>query len=276
MFYTRIQVVCSSDWAEILMAEVAEAGFDTFMETEKGFEAYAEQDRFDAARLDSIREKYQTIASAVFFQDKVKKENWNELWEKNYQPVIVENQCLIRAAFHQPDKTYPYEIIITPKMSFGTGHHATTYLMIKNQMKINHQGLRVMDAGTGTGILAIMACKRGALFVDAFDTDDWSIENGNENIQLNQCTNVRIRKGTINSLTFEEPFDIILANINRNVLVEEMPLYARHLKREGYLLISGFYVQDIPEIEKTAQNYNLIKQASDERDSWACLLFAKQ
>lgn len=276
MFYTRLQVVCSSDWAEILMAEVAEAGFDTFMETDKGFEAYAEQNHFDAARLERIREKYQESASAVFFQDRVKKENWNELWEKNCQAVVVEEQCLIRAAFHQVEKKYPYEIIITPKMSFGTGHHATTYLMIKNQMNINHEGLRVMDAGTGTGILAIMAFKRGASFVDAFDTDDWSIENSTENIQLNHCENVRIRKGSVSTLSFEEPFDIVLANINKNVLTEEMPRYAQLLKPSGHLLISGFYIADIPDIEKAAQQSGLNKKGSDERDNWACILFVKQ
>ncbi len=276
MFYTRLQVVCSPDWAEILMAEVAEAGFDTFMETEKGFEAYAEQNRFDAARLERIREKYQEPASAVFFQDRVKKENWNELWEKNYQPVVVEEQCLIRAAFHQPEKKYPFEIIITPKMSFGTGHHATTYLMIKNQMNIGHTGLRVMDAGTGTGILAIMADKRGAAFVDAFDTDDWSIENSTENVQLNQCKNVRIRKGTISTLSFEEPFDLILANINKNVLMKEIPEYAALLKPAGQLLISGFYAADIADIEKVAQHHGLSRRVTDERDNWACMLFVKQ
>jgi ribosomal protein L11 methyltransferase len=271
-----LQVVCSPQWAEILMAEVAEAGFDTFMETDKGFEAYAEQNRFDVARLESIREKYQEQASAVFFQDRVKKENWNELWEKNYEPVVVEDQCLIRASFHRPEKKYPYEIVITPKMSFGTGHHATTYLMLKNQMKISHAGLRVMDAGTGTGILAIMADKRGAAFVDAFDTDDWSIENSTENIQLNQSTNVRIRKGTVSTLFFEEPFDLILANINKNVLVEEMPKYAAQLKPAGLLLISGFYVADVPDLEKVAQFHGLIRQSTDERDNWACVLFVKR
>lgn len=277
MFYTRLQVVCAPDWAEILMAEVAEAGFDTFMETDKGFEAYAEQNRFNAARLEYIREKYQEQASAVFFQDRVKKENWNELWEKNYQPVVVENQCLIRASFHQPEKKYPYEIIITPKMSFGTGHHATTYLMIKNQMKIRHAGLRVMDAGTGTGILAIMACKCGADFVDAFDTDDWSIENSTENIQLNQCANVvRIRKGKVSTLSFEEPFDLILANINKNVLVEEIPEYATLLSSGGHMLLSGFYVSDVQDIEKIAHQYGFISKATDEHDNWACVLFVKQ
>lgn len=275
MFYTRLQVVCSPDWAEILMAEVAEAGFDTFMETDKGFEAYAEQNRFDAGRLERIRHKYQEKASAVFFQDRVKKENWNELWEQNYQPVIVDNRCLIRASFHQPEKSYPHEIIITPKMSFGTGHHATTYLMVKNQLGISHEGWRVMDAGTGTGILAIMACKRGAAFVDAFDTDDWSIENSTENIQLNECKNIRIRKGMISTLTFEEPFDLILANINKNVLLAEMPHYGQHLKPGGRLLVSGFYTDDIPELLHAAQQQGLRKQHTDARDNWACLLFIK-
>src|SRR4051812_2597100 len=201
------------------MAEIAEAGFDTFMETDEGFEAYAEDSKQDDAQLDYIKQKYNSIQPLLFFFEKIKKENWNEQWEKNVEPIIVDNRCLIRAEFHKISEKYPYEIIITPKMSFGTGHHQTTYLMVKAQLDIDHTNKKVMDAGCGTAILSVMASMRGAQNVDAFDIDDWSIENGMENAARNGCDNIRIRKGTIRDFQWHQKFGIILANINKNVLL---------------------------------------------------------
>src|SRR6187402_2312625 len=211
MYYTRLQVICDPDFSEILMAEIAEAGFDTFMETEKGFEAYVELKKFDNELLAQIQEKYKHIKPLLFFRDKIQKQNWNEEWEKNLQPIIVDDKCLVRAEFHKLDKTYPYEIVITPKMSFGTGHHQTTYLMLKSQMKMDHTNKRVMDAGCGTAILSIMASKLGAKEVEAFDIDEWSVENGNENTEVNHCYNINQQQGKLSELTFDSNFDIILA-----------------------------------------------------------------
>ncbi|HCW06704.1 MAG TPA: 50S ribosomal protein L11 methyltransferase, partial [Cytophagales bacterium] len=187
MFYTRLQIVCDPEFSEILMAEIAEAGFDTFMETEKGFEAYAE--KFDPEMIELIKKKYHHVSPLLFFEDKVEKQNWNKEWEKNVEPIFVDDQCLVRAEFHEIKKKYPYEIIITPKMSFGTGHHQTTYLMLRNQMKMDHRNKRVMDAGSGTAILSIMASKLGAKSVEAFDIDEWSVTNGQENAEINKCSN---------------------------------------------------------------------------------------
>ncbi|HTE30125.1 MAG TPA: 50S ribosomal protein L11 methyltransferase, partial [Chryseolinea sp.] len=159
MYYSRLQVICDPDFSELLMAEIGEAGFDSFLETDTGFEAYVEMEKYDKDHLQAVKEKYSLQTKVIFFQDRIQKQNWNEEWEKNYHPIVVDNRCLIRAEFHQIDQKYLHELIITPKMSFGTGHHQTTYLMVKNQMDIDHKKKRVMDAGCGTAILSIMASK---------------------------------------------------------------------------------------------------------------------
>lgn len=257
------------------MAEVAEAGFDTFMENEKGFEAYTEEKKADLALVEIIKEKYQHVQPLIFFQDKVHKQNWNEEWEKNVDPVVVEDTCLIRAEFHKIEKKYPYEIIITPKMSFGTGHHQTTYLMVKNQLNVDHANKRVMDAGCGTAILSVMASKRGAKSIEAFDIDDWSIENGEDNARLNGVTNIRIRQGTIRDFKWDGKFDIILANINKNVLLDEIGIYSKNLVAGGFLLLSGFYTHDIEDLLAEAQKHGFEYQRRDDRETWASLLLKK-
>lgn len=272
MFHTRLQVLCDPEFAELLMAEIADAGFETFMETDKGFEAYVELENYDKEQLQEIQEKYSAQTPVIFYQDRIEKQNWNEEWEKNYQPILVDDKCLIRADFHQPDKKYPYEIIITPKMSFGTGHHQTTYLMVKNQMDMDHNGKRVMDAGCGTVILSIMAAKLGASTIEAFDIDDWSVVNGLENISVNRCSNINLQQGKIDSFTFEGTFDIILANINKNVLLDEMGAYRNYMKPDSMLLLSGFYEKDIPDLLEAGKNFGLNEIRRDSRETWAALL----
>ncbi len=275
MFHTRLQVLCDSEFSEILQAEISEAGFDTFMEIENGFEAYAEQDNFNKEVLHEILQKYSAFTPLTFYQDKIEKRNWNEEWEKNYEPVIVDDSVIIRAAFHQPAKNYPYDIIITPKMSFGTGHHQTTHLMVKTQLEMNHKNKMVMDAGCGTAVLSVMASRLGAKKVEAFDIDEWSVINGQENAEINQCGNISIRQGKISDLTFEDDFDIILANINKNILLQEMHQYAAYLKPGGLLLLSGFYEKDIPDLLQSATQYKLQQVTSHERESWVSLLLKK-
>ena len=275
MYYTRLQVICNPDFAEILMAEIAEAGFDTFMETDKGFEAYVELEKFDKEQLQYIKDRYSDQTPLIFYQDRIEKQNWNEEWEKSYQPIIVDDRCLIRAEFHKIDKEYPYVITITPKMSFGTGHHQTTYLMVKAQMDIDHQDKRVMDAGCGTAILSIMASKRGAKEVVAFDIDEWSVVNGQENIEVNNCNNISLQQGKLSEVNISGTFDIVLANINKNVLLEEIKLYQEYLVPGGLLLLSGFYTHDIADLLKEGSTYNLKEVSRDERETWASLLLKK-
>ena len=276
MFHTRLQVICDPEFSEILMAEIAEVGFDTFMETEKGFEAFVEEEKFDHDHLAGIKEKYKHVNPLLFFQDKIQKQNWNEEWEKSIDPIIVDDKCVVRAEFHKIEKKYPYEIVITPKMSFGTGHHQTTYLMLKSQMKMDHRGKRVMDAGCGTAILSIMASKLGATEVEAFDIDEWSAVNGKENIENNTCSNVHLYQGKISEMKFTGLFDTVLANINKNVLLAEIKMYSDFLQKDGQLLLSGFYTSDIDDLKLEASRYGLTEVFRDEKETWASLLLQKK
>src|SRR5258706_10775570 len=274
MYYTRLQIICDPEFSEILMAEIAETGFDTFMETEQGFEAYA-NDKFDQEGVESIKEKYKRVSPLLFFEEKIEKQNWNKEWEKNVEPVMVDDQVLVRAEFHQIERKFPYEIIITPKMSFGTGHHQTTHLMLKNQLTFDHQGKKVMDAGCGTAILSIMASKLGAEKIEAFDIDEWSVTNGKENAEINGCNNIHIRQGKITELKFHSRFGLILANINLNILLDEMKYYSTELMTGGHLLLSGFYEKDIAVLKEEGLKFGLHEINRDTREQWACLLLQK-
>ena len=275
MYHTRLTVICDPQFSEILIAEISQAGFDSFLENENGFEAYAEVDRFDQFQIDEIKKKYTQVKPLEFSWDRIQKKNWNEEWERSYEPIIVEEKCIVKAEFHKIEKEYPYSIVITPKMSFGTGHHQTTYLMLKAQMEMDHQDKMVMDAGCGTAILSIMAAKRGARLVDAFDIDEWSVINGKENIGVNNCDNIVIRQGEISNLTFDYNFDLVLANINKNILLKELPQYVSYLNPNGQILLSGFYEKDIPELMVRAHQYHLKHISSDVRDNWAYILLQK-
>lgn len=273
MFYSRIIVRCTTDFTDILTAELAEAGFDAFIETADGFEGFAEGMNYDEEMVENIRRRYAEQQPLLAFEfEKVEKRNWNEEWEQSYEPVIVSGQCIIRAEFHQPKETYPYEIIITPKMSFGTGHHQTTHLMIQAQLELDHKGKRVMDAGCGTAVLSVMASKLGAADIHGFDIDDWSVLNGKENVEINRCTNVSIRRGTLREQQFTEAFDIVLANINKNVLLAEMAPLRSYLTAEGRMLVSGFYEEDVVKILLHAEKSNLGLLKAYSRDNWAALL----
>jgi ribosomal protein L11 methyltransferase len=272
MYYTKLQVQCEADFSDILIAELAEIGFDTFQESDEGFEAYVEEEKFDHEQLESIRQRYNELTPITFTFDKIQKKNWNEEWEKSYEPIIVDDKCLIRAEFHKIERTFPYEIIITPKMSFGTGHHQTTWLMIKAQMTMDHQNKTVMDAGCGTAILSIMASKLGAKNVEAFDIDEWSVINGKENLEINECHNIHLQQGKITEVKLSGKFEIILANINKNVLLDEMKIYQSFMNAGSHLLLSGFYTRDIDDLLNEAAKHGLEEVRRDERETWASLL----
>jgi ribosomal protein L11 methyltransferase len=273
MDYFELSLTVEPEFSEILMAELAEIGFDSFVETEDGLQAYVLENEFQEHELKLLMENYAVKTPLSYSLKKIEKQNWNEEWESNFSPIEVLDKVYIRATFHKPAQDYyEHEIIITPKMSFGTGHHETTSQMMALQLEIDHQNKSVLDIGTGTGILAILAAKLGANKVHAFDIDEWSVENTIENIALNGTDLVSIELGTIDSQKPIE-YDIVLANINRNILLAEIPKYATFTKE--YLLLSGFYEQDIADIQQKAEESGFKKIKHISKNNWAAVVFKK-
>jgi ribosomal protein L11 methyltransferase len=275
MQYLEFKISCTESYRDILIAELADIGFDSFLETDQGFDAYISEDLFERDPFQAVISQYAEPASISLVEGKMAKVNWNEEWEKHYDPIEVEDQVYVRASFHEPKPQFAYEILINPKMSFGTGHHATTYLMLRHQLTLNHIGKRVLDIGAGTGILAIMAHLLGAASVEAFDIDEWCVENGNENFALNGMDQVQMGKGTVREVQPQGQFDIVLANINKNVLLDEMGIYSNLVQQEGYLLLSGFYEHDSIDILSKASLYSLEKVNQQVKDNWAALILQK-
>lgn len=273
--YIEVKFSCSEDFKEILIAELYASGFDSMMETEEGIDAYVLVEEYDAKVLNQLTAKYKE-ASISYSTSEFENKNWNEEWEKNYDPIVVEDKCLVRATFHKTFGNYPYEIIITPKMSFGTGHHSTTYLMLKHQMGTDHEDKRVLDAGCGTAILAVMAEKLGAKEVIAYDIDDWSIENAPENVALNDCKNIQVLGGTIATIDLQGEFDIILANINKNVLLDELEAYSTFTKSGGTVILSGFYKHDNDDLVAKGNQFGLELIGQNEKNDWSSLIFVKK
>lgn len=271
MDFITISVKCDSNLNDVIIAELFEIGFDSFQEFDDGFEGSCLKTDFSAEAINEVIEKYPDTSLQVKEQEKV---NWNEEWEKNYDPIEIANKCLVRATFHEAKPGFKYEIIVNPKMSFGTGHHATTYQVIARQMDLDHQGKKVLDVGCGTGILSIMAAKRGASEIISTDIDDWCIENSEENFALNQVGNVQLIKGEIGTVN-EGSFDIVIANINKNVLLNQIGDYASILVDGGTLLLSGFYTNDVTDLEAEGRKNGLIKVMETEREDWAMLEMIK-
>lgn len=271
MDFITLQITCDEETRELLLAELSLFSFDAFEETETGLLASCEAENWDEQSVKPILEKY----SVSWEVQTVPRVNWNEEWEKHYDPVIVGDQCIVRASFHTPRPEFPYEIIITPKMSFGTGHHATTWQVLNYQLSVYHAGKKVIDVGCGTGALAIMAQKRGATDLTAVDIDEWCIENSRENFEMNGCQNVRLLLGGIEVISPTEQFDIMLANINKNVLLSQMSDYSLRLHPGGLLVLSGFYEEDIPDLLGCAAQNALSYVHQSSRDRWAMLALVR-
>ena len=255
---------------ELLIALLSEAGFDGFEEADQQLDAYIPEQDYDPSILKQLPESLYNSSTMTVIPPR----NWNEEWEQHYQPVTVDDFVSIRAHFHAPIPAMQYEIVITPKMSFGTGHHATTWQMMKHMQTMDLFEKKVFDFGTGTGVLAILAEKCGAAAVLAVDYDDWCIENTTENLERNRSQKIIIQKG--DAPPSNETFDVILANINRHILLQNMKQLADVLRSEGFLLISGFYVDENPLLVEAAQSEGLQLVKATERQNWSALLFQKK
>lgn len=254
--------------ANIIIAQLSEMSYNGFEENENSLLAYINEDEFNEAALIDILAPYYL----TFNKKTIPQQNWNEVWESNFQPVIVNDFVAVRAGFHLPITNTKHEIIITPKMSFGTGHHATTYMMMELMQDIDFNNKTVFDFGSGTGILAILAEKLGAASVLAVDNDDWCIENATENAIGNRCENINIVKG--GNADINQSFNIILANINKNILLENMQQLAANTDKQGVLLLSGLLIEDEADIVKAANQYNLSLIKYKQRGNWIALQFS--
>lgn len=259
-------------WNEILMAELIEVGFDSFTEEHEGILAYIPKDIFDEKELSNIALMNNEEINISYTYREMPNINWNEEWEKNFEPIYVADKVLIRAEFHEPNPEL-HEIVIQPKMSFGTGHHPTTHLMIQQMLEMDFTGKTVLDMGCGTSVLAIFAKQRGAGRTVAIDIDEWSVENSKENAVRNNVE-LNISLGTADNLGSEK-FDIILANINRNILISDIPTYEGVLNSGGQLLLSGLCFFDVDDILEVCTKANLVLMRKQQREEWVSLLLEK-
>ncbi len=256
---------------EILIAELGYAGFESFVENEDGVTAYIQKSADNESILDDIFILKNDEFKISYIKEEIAQVNWNQEWEKNFNPIQVDDLVSIRAPFH-PNPNLKYDIIIEPKMSFGTGHHETTHMMVQHLLTLDLKGKRVLDMGCGTGILAIFSEIRGANFIDAIDIDEWCYENTFDNLELNHCKKVDVYHGDA-SLLINKKYDVIIANINRNILLNDIKTYTNCLNKNGVLLLSGFYQEDIPLIDAEALKHQLKLELIIEKNNWVALKY---
>jgi ribosomal protein L11 methyltransferase len=269
-------VITTEDYQQdMLINTLGEVGFDTFEELEFGFKAYIPVDDFDEAKLIEALEPYRDLFTFSYEITLIPQKNWNEVWESNFEPIIISDKIFVRATFHEPRPEFEYEIVIDPKMAFGTGHHQTTSMMLELMLENEFLDKNVLDMGCGTGILAIMASKLGAGNVTAIDYDPVCFESTEENTQLNHIDNITALCGSKETIP-EVQYDTILANINRNILLDQIQRYSEVLKPEGELYLSGFYEQpDLDIIMDEARKYGLKYITHKNNSDWVAAKFVK-
>jgi len=258
---------------EILIAELGVIGFESFVETEKGVTAYIQKQEWKTDLLDDVFVLKSEEFKIDYSYKEIAQTNWNAEWEKNFNPIQVDNLVSIRAPFHE-NPNLKYDIVIEPKMSFGTGHHETTHMMVQHLIKLDVENKKVLDMGCGTGILAIYAEMKGAKPIDAIDIDAWCYENSVENVERNNCKNITVFEGD-SSLLKNKKYDVIIANINRNILLNDMEIYTSCLNEKGVLLLSGFYSEDIQIINAEVSKYGLTLKETIKRNNWVALQYQK-
>ena len=257
---------------EMLIAQLGYVGFESFVEQDYGVTAYIQKQEWNSKILEDVFLLHSNEFNITFEHNEIAQTNWNEEWEKNFNPIQVDDLVSIRAPFHT-NPLLQFDIVIEPKMSFGTGHHETTHMMVQHLLALDLDTKKVLDMGCGTGILAIFAEMKGAKPIDAIDIDSWCYENSLENIQRNNCNHITVYEGDASLL--KEKYDVIIANINRNILLSDMKTYTDCLNENGILLLSGFYKEDIVIIEDEVTKYGLTFETMIQRNNWVALKYVK-
>lgn len=260
---------------DMFMELLGEIGFDSFMDTDDGFTAYCTEPTFDKEGLDELLQMEQLADVQVINRELIPDQDWNAIWEASYEPAIIDETCRIRAPFHEPDSSYKYDLCIEPKMSFGTAHHETTSQIIKLMLAENFKDKDVLDMGSGTGVLAILAKKLGSATTVAIDNDEWAYRNALDNIKMNDENDIIVELGDANSLNNRQ-FDIIIANINRNILLRDMKEYVKCLKGDGKIFFSGFYESDLVLIRKEAERLGLSYSNHVKKNEWTAAVFVNK
>lgn len=265
----------SDEQLEILIADLAELGFESFTEEADHLLAYIPEKEFSKDMLYGNSFVVEQETKGKLAIRLIKAQNWNAVWESNYDPVVIDGRCQIRAPFHPAISSMEYDIVIHPKMSFGTAHHETTSQIISMLLDEEVEGLKVLDMGCGTGVLAILAILKGAKSAVAIDFDEWAYHNTIENVALNKAKNIKVKLGDA-SLLGRESFDLILANINKNVLLADMNVYTKVLEKGGHIIFSGFYNIDLDDIKKEAEKNGLLFRSRREKNNWVAASFIKE
>jgi len=263
---------CNENIKDMFMELLGEIGFDSFMDTDEGFTAYCTEPAFDKKGLDQLLQMEQLADVQILNKELIPDQDWNATWEASYEPAIIDETCRIRAPFHAIDSSYKYDLCIEPKMSFGTAHHETTSQIIKLMLADDFKGKDVLDMGSGTGILAILAKKLGSALTVAIDNDEWAYRNALDNIKMNDENDIVVELGDANSLNNRQ-FDIIIANINRNILLRDMKEYVKCLKKNGKIFFSGFYEADLTMIRKEAERLGLSYFNHVKKNEWTAAVF---
>ena len=278
MRYVEVNFSCtphSEIIADVLAAQLADIEFESFVQSPFGLLAYVPETKFSVAKTDNLLHDFPLDAKIDYSFKVIEDKNWNQEWEKHYfQPIVIEDKCVIHSSFHLPHGEYDYRILIDPKMSFGTGHHQTTGLILKEILQMNLSGKSVLDMGCGTAVLAMLASMRGAGRITAIDIDEWAYNNALENTQLNHIANVAVNLGGA-ELLGSETYDVIFANINRNILLQDIAVYAQVLNAGGQLIMSGFYKEDISAIRKKCEQNGLKYNRFSEMDNWVAVVCEK-
>jgi ribosomal protein L11 methyltransferase len=255
---------------DIVIAELAEIGFESFVEFDNGVDAYIQEPLFDESELKNLSSFHHHEFKVTYQLKKIEDQNWNEVWEQNFEPINVDDICYVRAPFHEKKPNFKFDIIIEPKMSFGTGHHETTHLMIQELLQMNLSDKTVLDMGCGTGVLAILAEQKNAKSLLAVDIDEWAYENTIENIARNNCSKIQTLKGGAECIENHQ-FDVVIANINRNILLQDMENYVITLNTNGHLLLSGFFSSDKEILLKETKKLGLKLVAENSKNDWTLL-----